>query len=507
MSLVTEDVSNTIATTNAPTNAIATLTDETTWELRFVLRDLPTAKGRKVDRIFNVRAHFIGEDGYEPPQGLLKQVATTTTTSANDESNSGNEAAQVQITSSRWLLSEDPEDRKDGLWIWGLFEEPLFPFMLLQLTTGSISLPGSEGDSIEPLSLFAQINHRIDEKTGTVLSRADVKVRETETFKADLLGISTAELYEEKTIGQCSFRPLGVAAPAAASKQTPRTQEPVRSQAIPFVMAPAALDGTMAGDVGFDPLGFASSANDLSTMREAEIKHARLAMLAAAGWPLSELFDRPIANALGWNVVLDETNRAPSVLNGGLGKISLVYWGACLLAAAAVEGLTFARMRKDEYFPGNLGFDPLGLYPKDEGGRMRMQTTEIKNGRLAMLAITAFAALEFVNQQGVVDQAPLFFKPITETLFASHPSVDVPTAPVNDIAYEPVGSLSLPTPSAPVDPVAFPADRAAVDIAPAVEGASVPVAGTGDEADLMAADKRIAELEAKLAEIAALVGQ
>jgi hypothetical protein len=44
---------------------------------------------------------------------------------------------------------------------------------------------------------------------------------------------------------------------------------------------PAALDGTLAGDVGFDPLGFAKSKNDLMNYREAEIKHARLAMLAA----------------------------------------------------------------------------------------------------------------------------------------------------------------------------------------------------------------------------------
>ena len=31
---------------------------------------------------------------------------------------------------------------------------------------------------------------------------------EMETVKADLFGVSTAELYEEKTIGQCVFTPL-----------------------------------------------------------------------------------------------------------------------------------------------------------------------------------------------------------------------------------------------------------------------------------------------------------
>ena len=74
----------------------------------------------------------------------------------------------------------------------------------------------------------------------------------------------------------------------------------VKSEALPFMPRPQALDGSLAGDVGFDPLGFAKSSCDLMNYREAEIKHSRLAMLAASGWPLSELFDKKIAAALGW---------------------------------------------------------------------------------------------------------------------------------------------------------------------------------------------------------------
>merc|ERR1719359_2015656 len=49
----------------------------------------------------------------------------------------------------------------------------------------------------------------------------------------------------------------------------------------------------------------------LEFMREAELKHARLAMLAVIGWPLSELL-----NPFG---ALAFTNgRAPALLNGGL---------------------------------------------------------------------------------------------------------------------------------------------------------------------------------------------
>ena len=63
----------------------------------------------------------------EPPQGEIKQIVKET----NEESN----VQYLKVKSGRWQLSEDPEDRKDGLWIWGLFKEPLYPFMLFQIET------------------------------------------------------------------------------------------------------------------------------------------------------------------------------------------------------------------------------------------------------------------------------------------------------------------------------------------------------------------------------------
>jgi hypothetical protein len=209
--------------------------------------------------------------------------------------------------------------------------------------------------------------------------------------------------------------PLTKETPAPASQQieTPKAPVITMSKALPFQERPPMLDGSMAGDAGFDPVGFAKSKEDLMNYREAEVKHARLAMLAAAGWPISELFDRQIANVLGMEPVLDASDRAPSILNGGLGKISPVYWVAVLAAAAAIDVYGISKSKNSpNYFPGNLGFDPLGLYPKGKEGQMRMQTTEIKNGRLAMIAVTAFAFQELVQKVGVVDETPLFFKPI-----------------------------------------------------------------------------------------------
>jgi hypothetical protein len=193
---------------------------------------------------------------------------------------------------------------------------------------------------------------------------------------------------------------------------------PAMSMSLPFMARPDALTGSMAGDAGFDPLGFAKTDADLMNYREAEVKHARLAMLAAAGWPLSELFDKKIAVALNMVPLVDATDRAPSVLNGGLGKVSPVYWIGILGVAAAIEfiGTTKSKSGDANYFPGNFGFDPLGLYPKEEDGQMRMQLAEIKNGRLAMIAIFGFAIQEFVLKQGVIDGTPIFFYPLSQAL-------------------------------------------------------------------------------------------
>ena len=53
--------------------------------------------------------------------------------------------------------------------------------------------------------------------------------------------------------------------------------EPEKSQALPFAPRPKLLDGTLPGDVGFDPFGFAGDDKaSLMNQREAEIKHGEL---------------------------------------------------------------------------------------------------------------------------------------------------------------------------------------------------------------------------------------
>lgn len=195
--------------------------------------------------------------------------------------------------------------------------------------------------------------------------------------------------------------------------------------------APTYLDGSLAGDVGFDPLGLVAWAKPtigpppsaasframpreeqqarVEWMREAELKHARLAMLAAAGWPIAELFNGETMRMMGTN------GRAPAVLNGGFfDTVAYSFVGFAFAVGAFVELTTY-------YYGvpgGDYGFDPLGYstatgpLPKTlpkTGDVKDLQLAEIKNGRLAMLAITGFAVQEFFAGTPVVEQTPFFF--------------------------------------------------------------------------------------------------
>ena len=57
----------------------------------------------------------------------------------------------------------------------------------------------------------------------------------------------------------------------------------------------------------------------------------------------------------------------------------------------------------DKYLPGDLGFDPLGLYAgKSAEWKRDMQLKELNNGRLAMIAITGYAFNEAATKVSVI---------------------------------------------------------------------------------------------------------
>merc|ERR1711966_627984 len=54
---------------------------------------------------------------------------------------------------------------------------------------------------------------------------------------------------------------------------------------------------------------------------------------------------------------------------------------------------------KAGYYPGDLGFDPLGLAPEDPADFREMQERELSHGRLGMIAAAGFLAQEAVSGQ------------------------------------------------------------------------------------------------------------
>lgn len=131
------------------------------------------------------------------------------------------------------------------------------------------------------------------------------------------------------------------------------------------------------------------------------------------GWPLAELFDKTIADAVGLPTALTKSGASPSLVNGGLEKIDILYWGAVIALAGIVEieNSKVMEAKGKEYVLGDCGFDPLGLFPKTKEGQMAMMTKEIKHGRLAMIALMGFVVQEALYRIPVVAETPQFFTP------------------------------------------------------------------------------------------------
>jgi len=193
-----------------------------------------------------------------------------------------------------------------------------------------------------------------------------------------------------------------------------------KSDALPWAARPTGLDIIeLPGDRGFDPLNLAKSEEEILSYREAEIKHARLAMLAALGWPAGELFDGKIASKFGLPDLLvrpdgEGIGLEPSLLNGGLGTIPLAYWLVVLGLTSSLE-LKIEELKSQyksrgiQRLPGDFGFDPLGFFPKDPTEQALMYEKEIKHGRIAMIAIVLFAVEEFITRIPVVEENRVFF--------------------------------------------------------------------------------------------------
>merc|ERR1719197_2319670 len=150
----------------------------------------------------------------------------------------------------------------------------------------------------------------------------------------------------------------------------------------------------------FDPLGFSTdcSTGKLLFYREVELKHGRVAMLASLGILVGEQFqplfggDINVPSYIAWQQTPLEN-----------------FWPAVVAAIAIPEILSVFQFQdpskgelwamKEDHMPGDLGFDPLGLKPTDPSKLKEMQSKEINNGRLAMIAAAGMVAQEIATGQ------------------------------------------------------------------------------------------------------------
>jgi len=182
-----------------------------------------------------------------------------------------------------------------------------------------------------------------------------------------------------------------------------------QEEAVEAPEAPAPFNGLtyaqslpgVTGPLGFfDPLGFCS-ADDITEgkikfYREVELKHGRVGMLAALGFLVGENF-HPL---FGGNIDV------PSYLAFQETPLQ-TFWPAVVAAIAIPEVFSVFSFNspfggqpwsiRSDYASGDLGFDPLGMKPTDPAELAEMQTKELNNGRLAMIAAAGMIMQELAT--------------------------------------------------------------------------------------------------------------
>ena len=184
------------------------------------------------------------------------------------------------------------------------------------------------------------------------------------------------------------------------------------------------IPGIESSRFDFDPLRFAERASqaEIVKYREAELKHGRVAMLAATGMLVSEI----------WHPLLKSVVNVPSIYAFQMTMQKELLFVPLLAGIAAVEGLSIfgagdkpagwstdlGFQMNEDYQPGSYssGVGPWTaekLSPEDYESK---EVTELNNGRLAMLAVAGIVAQEIITQQPVV-------LPFVETIVKMQPAV------------------------------------------------------------------------------------
>lgn len=154
------------------------------------------------------------------------------------------------------------------------------------------------------------------------------------------------------------------------------------------------------GNRVFDPAGFSNFASEgtLAWFRAAELKHSRIAMLAATGWMVQKnglgIIKFPVGDSMFSGEHAGEMHTLSSDPYAAAMELPGGGWWQMFFLAGVVELWTEAQ--KPHYMKsGNMQalstFDGVGF-----DADSKMQLKELKNGRLAMIATMAYLA-HYIN--------------------------------------------------------------------------------------------------------------
>ncbi|CAL8466833.1 g6369 [Coccomyxa elongata] len=184
-----------------------------------------------------------------------------------------------------------------------------------------------------------------------------------------------------------------------------------RASWLPGSEIPSYLKGELPGDFGFDPLRLGEDPAALKWYQQAELQNGRWAMLAAAGILFVDLLGHlgaggPAA-ATPWFKASDFTYFAPTSTLFIVELILFAWVEVRRYQDMVKPGSTNQDPIFSQYslpsgnepgYPGGI-FDPLGY---SKGNMAELKLKEIKNARLAMLAV-----LGFFVQAKTTGQTPL----------------------------------------------------------------------------------------------------
>jgi hypothetical protein len=193
-----------------------------------------------------------------------------------------------------------------------------------------------------------------------------------------------------------------------ADKKIPASAIPVGQPG--SIFDPKKTTGSSAPFGFFDPAGLTIdiSEDQYKLFQEAEIKHGRVAMAAFLGIIFGEHFGFLFGNYITGPAIY-QFQQADALIPDfwltvswliAVAEGQTIVSGWQSLDETMKESLGFAKLAKT-YTPGELGFDPLKLAPKNAKDFAVMKTKEINNGRLAMIAVLGIVVQELITNEKI----------------------------------------------------------------------------------------------------------